>query len=186
MAIKTFTSGSVLTAADTNTYLANAGLVFVKSQTVGTGVSSVQVTSAFSTDYDNYKVIYTGGVASASSDLRLTIGASATGYYGNLIYARPNAATPAGIANNNGTFWQYGAGLSSTTNAVVSFEMYQPFLALKTGLFTQVIHIDGASAALGTFIGFHDVATSYTSFTITPSTGTLTGGTITVYGYRKA
>ena len=186
MAIKTFTTGEVLTASDTNTYLNNGGLVYVKSQTVGTGVSSVQVTSAFSTDYDNYKVIYTGGVASASADLRLTIGASATGYYGDLIYARPNAAAPAGVANNNTNFWQYGAGLSSTTNVVSSFDIYQPFLALKTGLFTQVIHIDGASAALGTFIGYHDVATSYTSFTITPSSGTLTGGTITVYGYRKA
>ena len=186
MAIKTFTTGEVLTASDTNTYLANAGLVFVKSQTVGTGVSSVQVTSAFSTDYDNYKIIYTGGVASASADLRLSLGASATGYYGGLIYNRPNNLTPSGVANNNNTFWQYGAGLSSTTNVVVSFELYQPFLALRTGLFTQVIHIDGAGAALGTFVGFHDVATSYTSFTITPSAGTLTGGTITVYGYRKA
>jgi hypothetical protein len=28
MAIKTFTTGEVLTASDTNTYLANSGLVF--------------------------------------------------------------------------------------------------------------------------------------------------------------
>jgi hypothetical protein len=186
MAIKTFTTGEVLTASDTNTYLANSGLVYVKSQTVGAGVSSVEVTSAFSTDYDNYKIIYTGGVSSASADLRLSLGASATDYYGGLIYNRPNNLTPSGVSNNNNTFWQYGAGLSSTTNVVVSFELYQPFLALRTGLFSQVIHIDGAGAALGTFVGFHDVATSYTSFTITPSAGTLTGGTITVYGYRKA
>jgi hypothetical protein len=31
MAIKTFTTGEVLTAADTNTYLANSGLVYVKT-----------------------------------------------------------------------------------------------------------------------------------------------------------
>jgi hypothetical protein len=30
------------------------------------------------------------------------------------------------------------------------------------------------------------VATSYTAFTIATSSGTLTGGTIFVYGYRKA
>ena len=186
MAIKTFTSGEVLTASDTNTYLANSGLVYVKSQTVGTGVSSVQVTSAFSTDYDNYKIIYTGGVGSGSTELRIALGASAASYYGGLIYNRPNAATPAGIANNNTAYWQYGAGLTSTPNVVSSFELYQPFLALRTGLFSQVIHIDGAGAALGTFVGFHDVAASYTSFTLTPGAGTLTGGTITVYGYRKA
>ena len=34
MAIKTFTTGEVLTAADTNTYLANSGLVYVASGTV--------------------------------------------------------------------------------------------------------------------------------------------------------
>jgi hypothetical protein len=186
MAIKTFTTGEVLTASDTNTYLANSGLVYVKSQTVGTGVSSVQVTSAFSTDYDNYKIIYTGGVASASADLRLSLGASAASYYGGLIYNRPNTAAPAGIANNNTAYWQYGAGLTATTNVVVSFEMYQPFLALRTGVFTQVIHFEAPGGALGTFVGFHDVAASYTSFTFTPSAGTLTGGTITVYGYRKA
>jgi hypothetical protein len=204
MAIKTFTTGEVLTASDTNTYLNDSGLVLITSGitvsstggtaatvasgtvTVGTNNTAVTVNGAFSATYNNYKIIYTGGVASASADLRLTIGASATGYFGNLIYARPNAATPAGVANNNTNFWQYGAGLSSTTNVVSSFEIYQPFQALRTGLFTQVIHIDGAASALGTFIGFHDVATSYTSFTITPSAGNLTGGTIRVYGYRQS
>ena len=56
MAIKTFTTGEVLTAADTNTYLANSGLVYVKSQTIGSAVSSVNVTSAFSSTYDNYVI----------------------------------------------------------------------------------------------------------------------------------
>jgi hypothetical protein len=40
MAIKTFTTGEVLTASDTNTYLANSGLVYVKSQTIGSGVTA--------------------------------------------------------------------------------------------------------------------------------------------------
>jgi hypothetical protein len=35
----------------------------------------------------------------------------------------------------------------------------------------------------GTNSGLHKTATSYTDFTITPTTGTLTGGTIYVYGY---
>ncbi len=30
MAVKTFTTGEVLTAADTNTYLNNGGLVYIK------------------------------------------------------------------------------------------------------------------------------------------------------------
>ena len=197
----TFVTGQVFTAADAN-LMANSGLNLITSGitvsstggtaatvangtvTVGTSNTAVTVTG-FSATYDNYKIIYTGGAGSGSTELRIALGASAAGYYGGLIYNRPNAATPAGIANNNTAYWQYGAGLTSTTNVVSSFELYQPFLALRTGLFSQVIHIDGAGAALGTFVGFHDVAASYTSFTLTPGTGTITGGTIRVYGYRQ-
>jgi hypothetical protein len=34
--------------------------------------------------------------------------------------------------------------------------------------------------------GFLNNTTSYTAFTFTPSSGTLTGGTIRVYGYRNS
>lgn len=162
------------------------GLRLIKTQAVGAGVSSVTVSSAFSTTYDNYKVVYTGGTASASADLRLTVGSAATGYYGNLIYARPNAATPAGIANNNNTFWQYGGGLATANGTISSFELYAPFLSARTGVCTQVIDLSGAGAALGTWVGFQDSATSYTSFTLTVSGATLSGGTIYVYGYGKS
>jgi hypothetical protein len=33
--------------------------------------------------------------------------------------------------------------------------------------------------------GWHNSATSFTDFTLTPNTGTITGGTISVYGYKK-
>jgi hypothetical protein len=39
-------------------------------------------------------------------------------------------------------------------------------------------------ASAGVF-GSHQVASSYDGIRLTPSSGTLTGGTITVYGYRK-
>ena len=81
MAIKTFTAGEVLNASDTNTYLANSGLVYIKQQTIGNLVPSVTVTDAFSADYDNYRVIVTGGVGSAAQAINLRLGASATGYY---------------------------------------------------------------------------------------------------------
>jgi hypothetical protein len=40
----------------------------------------------------------------------------------------------------------------------------------------------GAGASL---LGYLDNTTSYTDFTLTPSSGTLTGGTIRVYGYTE-
>jgi hypothetical protein len=34
-------------------------------------------------------------------------------------------------------------------------------------------------------VGYHGVATSYTGFTIAVLSGTITGGTIKIYGYRN-
>ena len=81
MAVKTFTSGEVLTASDTNTYLNNGGLVYVKSQTIGSAVSSINVTSAFDSTYDIYAITVTGGAGSTPAAWTLRLGATATNYY---------------------------------------------------------------------------------------------------------
>jgi hypothetical protein len=72
MAIKTFTTGEVLTASDTNTYLANSGLVFVKSQAITSG-STVVVTDAFSSTYDNYRIVIDNGVATGNGAVGLQL-----------------------------------------------------------------------------------------------------------------
>ena len=82
MAIKTFTTGEVLTASDTNTYLANAGLVYVTSVTVGTGVTTVSVSSCFTSTYDSYEILYNNGVSSVTEVLYLQLsGITGTNYY---------------------------------------------------------------------------------------------------------
>lgn len=45
-------------------------------------------------------------------------------------------------------------------------------------------YLDTGSFGQGT--GEHRSAVSYTAFTIVVGAGTITGGTVTVYGYRKA
>jgi hypothetical protein len=182
MAIKTFTTGEVLTSSDTNTYLANSGLVFVKSQTVGTGVSSVTVSSAFSADYDSYRIVYNGGVASAAVSIRTQIGGSTAAYYAALNYVvYASGATPVSASTNNQASWEF-TGYGTSNYATVSYDLIGPFLSKYTAF-----HAVGwvAETAAGTASGLHQVAASYTSFTLIPNSGTLTGGTITVYGYRK-
>jgi hypothetical protein len=182
MAIKTFTTGEVLTAADTNTYLANSGLVFVKSQTIGSAVSSVVVSNVFSATYDNYLIQLSGGVSSADANLRLTLGATVTGYYVGGLFVSYTAATVTGTNTNNGAFIDIGYG---STNALSGRgEIESPFLAKRTVFRTNPIS-SSTTYPFGIFGGFLNDATSYTAFTITPSGGTMTGGTITVYGYRK-
>jgi len=182
MAIKTFTTGEVLTASDTNTYLANSGLVFVKSQTIGTAVSSVTVTSAFSTDYDNYLITVAGGTASTSTFAKLTLGATTANYY----YA-VNGHTYANVAANSGSAnvaFMFG-GWVDTTGSFYNINVINPFAAVRTGFFmnTAVFSTTGFIYHGG---GYLNDTSSYTAFTLTPNAGTLTGGTITVYGYRKA
>ena len=185
MAIKTFTTGEVLTAADTNTYLANSGLVYVTSFAIGTGVSSVVCANAFNSTYDNYRIIVGGGVASNLSSLALKLGASATGYYATTSYIVYAAnTTPLATGDNNNVEWNF-AGYVGTTFQQASFDLINPNKAQWTSL-TNASWTP--STASGTTNGIHQVATAYTDFTIRPNGAgvTLTGGTVTVYGYRKA
>ena len=183
MAIKTFTAGEVLTASDTNTYLANSGLVYIKQQTVGTTVSSVTVSNAFSATYDNYKIIYSGGTASSLNTLGMTIGGSSTGYYSIVHYSTYcSPLTFLGEGNNNTASWSY-VGYGSANYTSVSIDLINPFAALFT---TYGAGAWPAVTVSGTSAGIHQVATSYTSFAITSVSGTISGGTIYVYGYRKS
>ena len=175
----------MLTASSLNnnfSFAAANGLTLVSATTIGTTVSSVTVSSAFSSTYDNYKVIIQGGASSAYCFLRLTLGATATGYYAGVWdfnYAGATGAT--GQANT--AFWLFGNG--TTDGLSTSGEILQPFLGDQTTFnsSTPSLLTTGEMRQAG---GWLNNTTSYTAFTITPSTGTLTGGTIYVYGYQKA
>jgi hypothetical protein len=182
MAIKTFTTGELLTASDTNTYLANSGLVYVTSVTVGNAVSTVAVPSAFSATYDNYRIVYSGGTSSTNASLGMTLGAVVAGYFSGLIRVQTATGTVLGLADNSAAKWSY-VGYAATSSVALSFDLLNPFAATPTAY-----HGAGwvLSSDCGTSSGINTSATSYTSFNIIPGSGTLTGGTITVYGYRKA
>jgi hypothetical protein len=178
MTYPVFASGDVLNASDMN----GVGLWLVKSQAVGTGVSSVTVTGAFSADYDNYRIIISGGVASATTVLQTQLGATATGYYygGD---ARTYAGVTLNVQGANVTNWYAGEGGVNTLEMDIIIK--NPFTAKNTTYTGQFgnARTDGYWLAMG---GYLANTTSYTAFTITPSGGaTLTGGTIRVYGYRN-
>jgi hypothetical protein len=177
MAIKTFTTGEVLTASDTNTYLANSGLVFVKQQTIGNGVNTVVVSDAFSATYDNYKITLHGGISAANAAITLQLGASVTGYYQSLAYVTYASSAFNVLTGNNAANFPYA--MEGTTTLIGNLDVMNPFA-------TRLTNIAGwyPGSVAGTVIGYHSVAASYTSFTLACAAA-LTGGTITVYGYRK-
>jgi hypothetical protein len=181
MATKTFTSGEILTAADTNTYLANSGSVLLKTQTIGNGVSSVQVTDAFSSTYDNYFVQITNCGASASTFLRLRLGAKVTGYQFGLIFNSYNNVTTS-LGSSTATYFEYVAAMASSQKLNCSIPINGPNIASHTAVGPSSYADAGAA---GTMNGIDLSTTQYTDFTISPASGTFTGGTIRVYGYRK-
>jgi len=178
MTYPTFNSGDVLTAAEMNA----VGLWLVKTQTIGNAVASVAVTGAFSADYDNYMVTISGGVASIAGEMRLNLTGSTANYYNAIIFAPFTTGTPAGASGNNIAYFPCGDG--STSSLAMNVFLSCPFLTKTTQMSAmRTVNNTGGSAAFTT--GFHNVASSYTGFTITNALGTMTGGTIRVYGYRN-
>lgn len=158
------------------------GLTLVKTQTIGSGVSTVTVTGAFSAAYDNYKIVIANGVGSTNLLLNLKLGASATGYYngGNdSLFASPSAGT---ANTNNGANWTY-CGAASTGHIMMSLDLLGPFLAKNT-ILCAAEYV--ATTYRGSNGGYHASAVSYSDFTVTTSTGTITGGDIRVYGYANS
>jgi hypothetical protein len=186
MAIKTFSDGNSLPASDINTYLANSGLVYVKSQTVGTAVSSVSVTDVFSATYDNYKIIYTSGASSAHQALQLHLTGATSAYYAGL-FRMASDATTSNLGTNNQSTWLY-AGYGGVGSTTLDVDLYDPFIARFTrmkSVWADERDTAANSGFYGTQVGVHRTATSYTGFTIVCGAN-ITGGQIIVYGYRKA
>jgi hypothetical protein len=183
MAVKTFTTGEVLTASDTNTYLANAGLVYVTSTTVGSAVSSVTISNCFSATYDDYLVLYHGGTSTTKNDLGIRMGSTTANYYYASVYKDYGAGAINYVTVNNGANWTY-AGCQDNPNAL-DVRIYSPYKSEKTMI--NALYVGpAADRVVASAGGFLDNTTSYTSFTMFAGAGTISGGTITVYGYRKA
>jgi len=164
---------------------ASAGaLTLIASQVIGTTVSSVTVSSAFSATYDNYKITVSGGVGSTASAMLMTLGSTSAGYYWGLQGADFAGSASANGASNTSS-WRVGA--SNTTTFSTTMDLMSPNLAKNTAFAgTYLLPTASTAGTMGNTGGFLNDNTQYTAFTLTPSTGTLTGGTIRVYGYSNS
>jgi hypothetical protein len=178
MTYPVFASGDVLQAADMNA----VGLWLVKSQTIGSAVSTVTVSDAFSTNYDNYKIIVSGGVGSTDGFLRLTFGATTSGYGNASMGNELDSGTYLGGNNDYNTVSYIDAGAFTSNVISADIEVQNPYTAKNTIIYAR--HLQAVAGGRFTHItGVLANTTSYTAFTFTTSTGTITGGTVKVYGY---
>ena len=121
-----------------------------------------------------------GGVQSNTAQIYLRFGATASGYKWQLLYGAWGN-TPYAEGASGATEIRY-AGNGDTGGSVIHIDVMNPFLAQNT----KTLSFQSSNSDGGPAVSLLQNTTSYTSFTILPSTGTMTGGTITVYGYRKA
>jgi hypothetical protein len=175
MPVPDFSPGEVLTAAAMD----SIGLWLVKTQTIGTTVSSVTVTDAFSADYDNYLITVSGGVGSTGAPLGLKLGATTTDYHNSLVITAWNNTVTGSGTTTGGSFLRFGYG---TTNSLyANCTVLAPYLASNTFFRSDYINTANGGAATGALFN----STQYSDFTLNPTSGTITGGTIRVYGYRN-
>lgn len=182
MAIKTFTAGSVLTASDTNTYLANAGLVYIDSVTT-TG-ANVNFYSKLSSTYRNYKIIVTTTANTTSVDcsMQLANGTTPVGgtNYSSSGYRIDYAAAGGVTAQNDLGVAQFIVGRLDSGGAfgTMNIDLFNPFATSVTTLQSQFIDARFA----GNRGGRLNTTTSYDGFTL--SLSATWAGTVSLYGYR--
>jgi len=170
----------MLTDADTP-----PGMELIKEQAVGTSaVASVVVSSVFSSTYENYRIVLNGIQASDSDSFMIRFGSGATtGHYSSMYYDRFDGAVT-GIVRTNNTGKIYLCLNEANTQSVgVSVDITSPNLAQQT----QVYGTYNGRGYAGWSGGFNNTTTQFTGFEIhTDGNGTMTKGTIRVYGYRKS
>jgi len=163
---------------------APGALTLISATTIGSAVASVVVSGAFSATYDAYKIVISNTTSSASVGINMTLGATATGYYyvsSAASFATGNYSTQIGAAN--AAAWTITGNTGGATFST-GLDINSPFLTSRT--FFNGSYVSTAGGAAGALAGYLDNTTSYTAFTVAPASGTLTGGTIRVYGYSNS
>jgi hypothetical protein len=187
MAIKTFTTGEVLTAADTNTYLANSGLVYITQATL-TG-AAVSIQGCFSAQYDSYMLQFTnaktGGALVAT--WQLLNGATPIS---TASYNVQRASLQAGAWVNTSASGQTAGYLITTGSDVAqggTFTIYNPFLTTTTYSQSTSIYSGNIGGAYFELMPSNNTGTtSCDGIKLIASGSTWTTGKVIVYGFRQS
>jgi hypothetical protein len=181
MTYPTFNNGDVLPASDLNAI----GLWKISTTNVGTGVSSVNISNQFSADYYRYKIVYQGGFFSASgANLYLQYFGNGTNYFSAVIYQTATAYTILNTGLAGAAIAMVGI-TGNTSNSQYNIELTSPLASTWKVGESSFTAGDNANSYCGSTRFWNTNSTTSTGFSLYPSSGTMTGGTITVYGYKN-
>jgi len=190
MAVKTFTSGEVLTAADTNTYLANSGLVYITGGTKS-GANSYAFDNVFTSEYQNYRIVVDQlSLATGGRAIRLQFRTSgATNSVANYNYGytgyRANGTTY-NTAGQNLTFCEVGVYIDTGSTELGSFisDIFNPQLAKRTRALSSGQGFEGAAGWRNGGFEFYGT-TQFDGFLLGLSSTGNFSFTYTIYGWRN-
>lgn len=191
------TNGQVLTADSTAatgikwaTPASTAGLTLIKTQSFTT-VTSSAVEDVFSSTYEYYKVLIqltANSAAATHLNWRARVSGSDNSTSGNYLWASYGTVNSGG-----GTSGGEGSGASATFGRIAYMDnsgytytdltFFNPFSSsIETGYTSLSNNEGGNSTRIYSANGNMSVTTSYTGFTLLPTSGTISGK-VSVYGY---
>lgn len=154
------------------------------------GVSSITLNNIFSSTYENYKIVINITGVSTQMDVLMRLNNNGTDNT-SAVYSRGGVynyinSTPTALAGVGATSWPLGYVNSGTgSKNAFSIDMYRPNVVAETTALNTGVWNNNVTFA-GFFVGYlHDSASSFTGFTMYPNTGTISSGTIRVYGYSQ-
>ena len=193
MSIKSFTSGEVLTASDTNTYLANAGLDYITRGTVTSATAGLVISGCFTSTYDNYRIVIGRiNLNPNPCSLFFRMRAGSSDYSGAAQYWAYTGLQSNGTALNSSSAADTSlfTGVISTVNqdfGTSSFDLYGPQTAsIRTYATIQSQGYNGTFYSRNGMVTV-DNTTQFDGISFfTDAAGTpINQLQVTVYGYRK-
>lgn len=168
---------AVSSAGGTSATIASNGTI-----NLGSGNTSVTVT-AFTSLYANYRIMTYGIIGAGAGALRISLGTgSTTGHYTIMTFQSFGSTTVQGTNRDNQTYFEW-AGTATTTGSQMICELRSP--QLPTNTYGNAMFSDATN--IGAPLYRFNATTQFTQFTLSCDTnvGTMTGGSIVVYGYRN-
>ena len=182
-------------ASRLKTYIGAAGLVKLSSQTISSGVSSVDFLSSFSATYDNYVLFYSNlGVVTDSVDIELRV-ASSTGTISGSDYIYGFGETRSNNShrstNSTGdtklilTYSNMGNAATESSSGIIRFygtqntTHHKMINAIHSGMST-------GSDAMGTHsVGACKTTSALVGFTMFAGSGNIDSGEFVLFGVTK-
>jgi hypothetical protein len=165
--------------------LPSAGISLINTTTLS-AVSSQSINDVFSATYSNYliHIQVTGSTTATDVNFRLRVASvdnSSANYSRSSLFQ--SSTTISGQRVTAQTQWAGIVGAISTDRQYGDLTVFNPFATQFTGAIANTFDLPSGNINQSRRTYGTTVTTSYTGFTIYPTTGTITG-TVSVYGYK--